>query len=170
MPIADCPTYVGIDPGGHGAIAVTSGAGVRTFSLDRTDREIADVLFEFSSGSTCAMIEQQDPRPTFWKGRASILRSTCILYGRYHFLRGLLVAYQIPFDEVRPKKWQAEYIGKKKESDADRKRRLKSKAQELFPGLKVTLSNADALLIAEYCRRIPPVNLSTGPLGDRRIQ
>lgn len=33
------------------------------------------------------------------------------------------------------------------------KNRLKAKAQQLFPQAKVTLATADAILLAEYCRR-----------------
>jgi hypothetical protein len=36
----------------------------------------------------------------------------------------------------------------------DKKQRNKAKAEELFPGQRITHATADALLIAEYCRRI----------------
>ena len=41
----------------------------------------------------------------------------------------------------------------KEESKSQWKNRLKAKAQQLFPKLKITLKTADAILIAEYCRR-----------------
>ncbi len=58
---------------------------------------------------------------------------------------------------VTPRAWQGG-LGisprKKSESTTDWKNRLKSVAQSLFPDTQVTLKTADALLIAEYCRRL----------------
>jgi hypothetical protein len=58
---------------------------------------------------------------------------------------------------VRPQVWQAG-IGissrKRSESKEAFKRRLKVVAEGLFPKLKITLATADALLIAEYLRRL----------------
>ena len=98
----------------------------------------------------------------------------------YGGLRMALVAAGIPFDEVTPQTWQKGLgiaprrphtktrevqikKGKNKgkwrteryggETDTEFKNRLKAKAQQLFPTVKVTLAVADALLIAEYCRR-----------------
>ena len=61
-----------------------------------------------------------------------------------------LVAARIPFTSVRPQKWQAA-MGCLTHGD---KNITKRKAQELFPNIKVTHAIADALLIAEYGRRI----------------
>ncbi len=67
-----------------------------------------------------------------------------------------LTAASIPFEEVRPAIWQRA-LGippkKKTESRTVHKNRLKQKAQQLFPKVKVTLAIADALLIAEWLRR-----------------
>lgn len=50
--------------------------------------------------------------------------------------------------KVRPLEWQKHLgIGNRGTDKAGWKRKLKQKAQELFPGVKVTLKNADALLI-----------------------
>jgi hypothetical protein len=40
----------------------------------------------------------------------------------------------------------------KTESKTDWKRRLKEKAQQLYPDTKVTADMADAMLIARYCK------------------
>jgi hypothetical protein len=53
----------------------------------------------------------------------------------------------------------------KKEDQARWKNRLKDLAQEMFPGVRVTLSTADALLIAEYCRRLKEGTLKEGGNG-----
>ena len=65
-------------------------------------------------------------------------------------LEGLLTGSKIPFDYVTPQKWQKE-LGCLSHGD---KNVTKSKAQRLFPHLKITHAIADALLIMEYCRKI----------------
>jgi crossover junction endodeoxyribonuclease RuvC len=67
----------------------------------------------------------------------------------YGFLRGMLTAHKIPFEEVTPQKWQ-KAMGCLSKGN---KNVTKAKAQQLFPNLKITHKVADALLIAEYCRR-----------------
>ncbi len=65
-----------------------------------------------------------------------------------------LAAAGLRTDEVAPQSWQGEFIAKVKgEGKAPHKRRLKAAAKELFPSEKVTLETADALLLAEWCRR-----------------
>lgn len=72
----------------------------------------------------------------------------------YGYVQMAVVAHKIRYKDVLPSKWQ-QALGvksKKDESYADHKRRLKGKAQQCFPTAKVTLKNADALLLAEYGR------------------
>jgi len=61
----------------------------------------------------------------------------------------------IPFDEVLPLKWQQRLGCKAPKgcSYPQRKHHLKGAAQRLFPALTITNVTADALLIAEHCRR-----------------
>ena len=67
----------------------------------------------------------------------------------YGLLRGLMIAGAIPFEEVSPLKWQREMACLSKGD----KNITKARAQQLFPGIKITHATADALLIAEYARR-----------------
>ena len=60
-----------------------------------------------------------------------------------------LIAAGIPFETVTPAKWQGA-MGCRTKGD---KNVTKRKAQDLFPGVKVTHAIADALLIAEWGRR-----------------
>lgn len=71
-------------------------------------------------------------------------------------LKGFLIAAGIPFEEVSPQKWQKEFGMKKAKGEGDTswKNRLKAKAQQLFPDAEITKATADALLIAEYARRL----------------
>jgi hypothetical protein len=67
-----------------------------------------------------------------------------------------LIASGVPFEAVTPGKWQKEFglLAKKGETKTAKKNRHKARAQELFPDLKITHATADALLIAEYGRRV----------------
>jgi hypothetical protein len=57
-----------------------------------------------------------------------------------------LTAAGIPFERVRPQVWQ-KALGCLTKGD---KNITKRKAQEMFPGIKVTHATADSLLIAHY--------------------
>lgn len=56
----------------------------------------------------------------------------------------------IPFDEVAPVKWQTAMQCR---TGGD-KNISKRRASELFPGVRLTHAIADALLLAEYARRL----------------
>lgn len=71
----------------------------------------------------------------------------------YGFIRGLLTANRLTYNLVRPQTWQKGIPGLEGQKGPDRKRALKNHAARLFPNAKVTLSTADALLIADWGRR-----------------
>lgn len=155
--------YVGIDPGTKGGIAVLHFGKVTLCKLENaTVGDVWEFLSALPTPRVFAVVEQQVPRPTSFLNRktgqwtASILKSTCLLYGFYRELLGLLMASGISHEPVTPQKWQKGLgmVPKKKgEKDTSWKNRLKAKAQQLFPKAKVTLAVADAILLAEYCRR-----------------
>ena len=91
------------------------------------------------------------------KGGGASNGSAMFRFGHsYGLLRGFLIAASIPFEEVTPQTWQkALGLGTRAKTDSKTqwKNKLKQKAQNLFPKVKVTLANSDSLLIAEYCRR-----------------
>ena len=62
---------------------------------------------------------------------------------------------EIPFKTVTPQKWQGEILPEVKGLEYnERKRRLREHAYKLYAFLKPTLKIADAILIAEYGRRV----------------
>jgi len=136
--------YIGIDPGKSGGIAIIFSSG-KAFAhkMPETDRDLLDLLSEFSADDNRAVLEQVHAMPgqgvtsTFTFGRG---------YGK---LEMALCAALIPFETVTPQKWQ-KLMGCLTKGD---KNVSKAAAQRLFPHLKVTHAIADALLIAEYCRR-----------------
>jgi len=138
---------IGIDPGVSGAIAVLDSKGElapKWHKLSETECDAGNFLWEDYPKETFAYIERVHAMPK--QGVSSVFK-----FGQsYGFLRGLLIGLGIPFEEVTPQKWQ-KAMGCMSKGD---KNVTKAKAQQLFPGVKVTHAIADALLIAEYGRRI----------------
>lgn len=138
--------FIGVDPGASGAIAVLDEDGkfIDVFKAGDAERDVEWKVSKYSGeSSVCAMIERVHSMPK--QGVASSFK-----FGQsYGFLRGILTANLIPFEEVQPAKWQ-QAMGCRTKGD---KNVTKQKAGQLFPSVKVAHWNADALLIAEYCRR-----------------
>ncbi len=80
----------------------------------------------------------------------------------YGLLRGLLSGLAIPFEEVNPIRWQADFglrsAKKLAKGDTEKHRAIKAKAQQLFPWLQVTNAKAAALLISEWGARQQRMN------------
>ena len=157
--------YVGIDPGSSGGLAALHNRP-SCVSMPDTDRDLWDWISQTADSLTpvFAVIEKvsgwtggnknKSGAPYAHEGAPG---SAMFKFGTsYGGLRMALVAAGIPFEEVVPRTWQ-KALGitprAKTESKGQFKNRLKAKAQQLFPSEKVTLATADALLIAEYCRR-----------------
>lgn len=162
--------YIGIDPGENGAVVGIQDSTVITIRVENsTEQDLYNSVLAITMGGTAmafnnvfCYIEQQTPRPTnimdpnTGKYRQTILASTCILYGRYMQARAFLTAASIPFDAIPPKRWQKGLHIPDRPKGLPQpkwKNMLKAKAQEIFPDEVVTLANADALLLAEFCRR-----------------
>jgi hypothetical protein len=82
--------------------------------------------------------------------------STGKLMQSYGFVRASIHAARIPFQEIGPGSWQQK-IGiprRGNKTQTEHKNVLKSRAQQLFPGHKIIHATADAILLAELCRRI----------------
>ena len=137
---------IGIDPGRSGGLACI-GPGdqdVQTYKLDNTDRDVYEKLKEFVAAAEFAFLEKVHSMPK--QGVASTFK-----FGQsFGFLQGILIASEIPFELVTPQKWQG-YLGCRTRGD---KNITKARAQELFPGVKCTHAISDAILIAEYGRRV----------------
>lgn len=154
--------YVGVDPGQNGSIVCLDGKSINYISLATPLPTLWEWVGQLGQADCIAVLEEQQPRPTHWfnpktkKKESSILRSTCILYGNYCMVRALLTAAGAAVNEVLPKDWQRtmNIRREKGEKNTDWKNRLKAKAQQLFPKQKITLMISDALVLAEYARRI----------------
>lgn len=133
-----------------GGLKLVSGATGAT-SMPKTERDVWEwVLAVSRRGEVFAVIEKVHAMPG--NGVSGMFK-----FGMgYGGLRMALVAASIPFEDVTPQAWQ-KAMGVvqrgKTETKTQFKNRLKAKAQQLFPDKEVTLSTADALLIAEFGRR-----------------
>lgn len=143
---------IGIDPGAKGAIATVweDGSLHEVVNMPDTPKDILDYLREYSNtGAVCYLENVGNGIP----GQSS---SATAKFARHNgHLEMALLALGIKTVKATPQKWEKTYqLGKSSSMEkAEWKRKLKAKAQELFPNVKVTLVNSDALLIAEYGRR-----------------
>jgi len=139
--------YLGIDPGKNGGIAIVEHSGkASSMSMPETVLDLVEALASLergSDGECFAVLEDVHSSPQMGVVSA-------FTFGRgFGHLEMALAALKIPHEKVRPQVWQKS-LGCLSGGD---KNKTKARAQSLFPQLKITHANADALLIAEYCRR-----------------
>jgi hypothetical protein len=163
--------YMGLDPGTQGAIAVLfdDTRWVRLFLLRSTTLQdvwkfLSDFRLDTGAVKVYAVLEQVGGymRRNEEKGTGGVQPGSSMFnFGaNAGALEMGLVAMGLYEDstyrKVRPDYWQRK-LGveprRRGEPKNAHKNRLKEVAQELFPHVKVTLQTADALLLAEYCRR-----------------
>ena len=139
---------IGIDPGKNGGIAVIDEKGdADADKMPETLQDLYELLNSFSvgyDGNCRAYIEQVHSSPQMG------VKSAFTFGNGFGHLEMALTACGIPFERIRPQAWQ-KALGCMTKGD---KNVSKRRAQELFPTLKIIHSTADALLIAEYGRRI----------------
>lgn len=150
-------TFIGIDPGVGGGLAVIYTTGDwEAVAMPKTVRGIFDwlnMISEEHGYRTKAYIEKVHSMPG--QGVASTFK-----FGEnYGMCQMALTAAKLSYDYVTPQKWQAtlDIVPRRKakgETSTQFKTRLKNKAEQLFPQYKITKATCDALLIAEYSRRV----------------
>lgn len=142
--------HIGIDPGDNGGIAVLDDSGAVIFlrKMPETPQDLIDALRRFAEDSCCTL-EKVGSMP----GNGGMAMFN---FGKgYGHLEMALLSLRIPTETVTPQKWEKTYqLGSSRGvKKTEWKNRLKAKAQQLFPGERITLAVCDALLIAEYGRR-----------------
>lgn len=141
--------YVGVDPGTEGALTVLDESGVLEIVFFKvvTESDIISFLHDLRracNGNFFGVLEEVHSMPR--QGVSSTFK-----FGKaYGFIRGALLAVGVPFDDATPQKWQREL----KCLTGGDKNISKAKAQQLFPGVKVTNKTADSVCIAEYAKRL----------------
>jgi hypothetical protein len=135
-------SVLGLDPGWSGGVALLDDFGsiaeYHGFST-MTESEIIEVMNRMVAHASVCYIEKVHSMPR--QGVASSFKFGMI----YGLLRGLIVG-RVRMIEITPQAWQKS-LGCLTKGD---KNISKAKAQQLFPGIKITHATADALLIAYY--------------------
>lgn len=142
--------YIGIDPGKSGAMAMINTdrdqVMVRPFDAD----EYQEALELFSVEKCFAVVERVSARPG--QGVVSMFN-----FGEnYGYIQGMLKAYHVPHELVRPQAWKRMFAVTKDKATSI------AVCKRLFPGVSLKRTQscrtdsdgmAEALLIAEYARR-----------------
>jgi Holliday junction resolvasome RuvABC endonuclease subunit len=139
-------SIIGIDPGVSGGMAFSIvGKHIETFPFEKaTEADVVDWIKYREYDGTHAFIERVSSSPQMGVVSA-------FTFGKsYGFLRGILTGLGIPYEEVTPATWQ-KAMGCLTKGD---KNVSKARCQQLFPQVKATHAIADAVLIAEYGRRL----------------
>lgn len=153
-------TIIGIDPGKSGGMAVLFNGDAWATNMPETTKDIWDyfvamyVRQQTEDEPTYIFMEDVHSMPTDGSKAAHSFGLNC---GE---LRMAVVRFRHEF--VRPVDWMKELNCKlsfpkdlpRSKRRTKQKNHNKAKAQQLFPDLKVTHAIADALLIAEYGRRV----------------
>lgn len=142
--------YLGLDPGANGGYAVLKDSEIETFG--RFDKqEFVNICYSLSrkQEKTRCCIEKVHAMPK--QGSVSMFN-----FGvNYGWLKGVLDAYEIPYQEIPPQTWKKEFgLNSKKEKSIE-------VCQQLFPEANLVPHGchkqhdgiAEAILMSEYARR-----------------
>ena len=138
---------IGIDPGASGAVSIWDKGISKIYKCPKTAEGMADIIIKTHKKRAHAYIEKVHAFPH--DGRSSIFK-----FGQnFGQWIGILAACKVNTTLVTPQKWM-NYWKKKLNIDLpkdkpERKRRLKEIASH-YTDKKVTLYNADAILITMY--------------------
>lgn len=149
------PCFVGIDPGVSGAVAVID-----------TMVDVIDI-YDFSSGKALIRLQglPKESRVVLEKVGAMPKQgvvSTFTFGTNFGQWIGRLEALGLRFDLVAPGKWKKEMLDSARKKGVDPKAASLDRARRLFPQAAYLLTRkkdhnrAEALLMAEYCRRRCP--------------
>lgn len=143
-------TFLGIDPGAHGGLALISEEGVAAIPFE-ADSYLRILKAAAAESEVFCVLEHVGAMP----GQG--VSSTFAFGASFGWLQGVLEALGIPYELVRPQKW------KKAFGCTSDKNTSVAAARRLFPGADLLPTPrsrkphdgmAEALLMAEYARRI----------------
>lgn len=144
--------YIGVDPGMTGAVAIIGPNNVDVFDFENRAALLALHDLVLKDGDAFAFVEKVGVMPRQGISTSGkFMRATGIAVG-------WLEALAIPFEEISPTKWQRRVFDSGARTGDNKKDSL-NLARKLFPSMMMRLkrkkdhNRADALLIAEACRR-----------------
>ena len=163
--------YMGVDPGENGGLALINADNIAIgFPMPSTPQALARLFTTriIPAKPAYCLIEHLHALPNDKRGSIA----TWSLARSYGMLIGMLALAEIQYEEIEPRSWQkalgieARWKAPKakagmalvnyrpEESYHEFKMRLLGVALKLFPRMDITKEIADALLLAEVCRRM----------------
>jgi len=151
-------TTIAIDPGKSGGVVVKLHGDVVAHKMPETVRDLFDLVDETvrehyrdDIGDPVCVIEDVPP----FAGKAQSGSSAFKLGKNVGHCEAVATAKGCKIVKVRPQKWQKDLgLGTRGNMTSTQwKNKLKGRAQELFPNLKLTLATADAALLLEWYER-----------------
>lgn len=152
-----------IFPSSHNLLAIDPGVSggfawwdcrfglVHVAVMPETERDILALVGDIQLAAPIAMAALERVGGYIGRGQPG---SAMFRFGEnYGLLKAALLARYVPFDLVTPQKWQKTFqLGRKADHPSPNrwKAHLKSRAQMLFPDIKVTHATADALLLLAW--------------------
>ena len=151
-------TFIGIDPGTSGGIAIIeSGGGILSRKMPDNPHELAAELQWYANrNNVIAIVEQVGAARGQSDNRKQGVSSAFKFGFQAGTIHGVLASLKIPMELVSPVVWQRHFgLTRKDKSEkiTAKKNRHKAKAAQLFPSQKITHATADPLLLAEYGKR-----------------
>lgn len=145
---------IGIDPGASGGLAVWRPQ--QTTRVIKMPKDILELRFFLDDmKSVCNPIiflekVQMHHGDFDVPGKAFGIKK---MLDGFQQLKDVLTLSEIPFVLVHPKKWQSDlHLTVKGEEKAERKKRYQRHAAQHYPEVRVSLWNADALLLVHFGR------------------
>ncbi len=150
---------IAIDPGTNGGISVCREGSVTAVKMPKTLEDLkAYIEYWASISQPIVFIEKLSVRPD-----DVAVSDTGANMGKLYRIQKMIANYEqlkttielsgVPYVLVHPMKWQNGLnLRIKGEEKAERKRRYKDVAQNLYPAVKATMFNCDALLIMHFAR------------------
>lgn len=149
----DC--IIGIDPGASGGIAVKrDGDLMKVYKMPKDMRELTVLMNHYKDISEHPLVfiekvqlhhgDMSNEVP----GKAFQIQK---MLANFQQLKDFVEFAEVPFIQVHPMSWQSFLkLRKKGEEKKDRKNRYKNFAQQLYPEIRATLWNADAMLMVRF--------------------
>lgn len=142
--------YLGVDPGANGAYAVLNGSEIEVYG--KFDKQaFLNVCYSLSK-------KQEKTRGCVEKVHAMPKQGSVSMFNfglNFGWLKGVLDAFEISYQEIPPQTWKKEFgLNSKKEKSIE-------VCQQLFPDANLVPHNgrkehdgiAEAILMSEYARR-----------------
>lgn len=151
----DC--VIGIDPGKSGGIAIWRPNFIT--EVKKTPDDLIDLIDWFGyMNKIChpiVFVEKLQLRMDDIVGNPGKAFRIQRMLADFEKLKTILTVTNTPFVLVNPMKWQSVLkLRVKGEEKAERKHRYQRIAAKLYPEIKTTLWNSDALLILEFGRKM----------------